>query len=265
MRLGCFGTVKDIEDISKSNFDYIELNLKELVFLPKEQFRVVQLRLAAAGLGADACSWVMPIDADFTAPDLDFSTWRDYLKTGAERSASLGTVLWPLGSGKGRSFKPENGIEAEQHERFSAFVASMAEVAQEFGIQIAIEPLGPGYSNYLQTIAQAVRFVQGMGVPGIGTMCDLRHMTASKDPLSEITAYKDWILHTHIDFPYGDKRLFPRNADGYDYTDYFRQILRTSSPRLSVEALHEPDLALGADSVAYLRESIAEVRRGMEI
>ncbi len=264
MRLGCFGTVKDIEDISKAGFDFIELNLKELISLSKEQFRGVQSRLTAAGLGVDACSWVMPIEADLTAPDLDFDTWQGYLKTGAERSAALGTVVWPLGSGKGRSFKPGNGSEAAQEARFSAFVASMAEVAREFGIRIAIEPLGPLYSNCLQTIGQSVRFVQGMGAPDIGTMCDLRHMTASTDPISEIEKYKDWVLHTHIDFPFGEKRLFPRRTDGCDYSNYIRHILRTPSPRLSVEALHEPDLASGADSVAYLRELLAIMKKEME-
>ena len=258
MRLGCFGTVGDIEAVARSGFDFIELNLRELIELTDAQFASVCARLSAAGLGADACSWIMPVELDLTAPTTRFADWRGYLETGASRSAALGAALWPLGSGKGRGVKPENGPEAAQNARFADFIARLAEIANAAGVSVAVEPLGPAYSNFLGKIEEAAAFAESLNMPNVGTMCDLRHMTASGDPLGEIERWGDRILHAHIDLPAGDRRLFPRRSDGWDYTDYIRRIQITRAARLSVEALHEADLAAGADSVAYLRALLAE-------
>lgn len=257
MRLGCFGTAADVEAVARSGFDFIELNLRELIEMDDASFAALRARLADAGLGADACSWVLPVELDLTASETRFADWRNYLETGAARSASLGTKLWPLGSGKGRSVKPENGPEAAQRARFADFVRSLAGIANAAGILVAVEPLGPAYSNVLGTIADAASFAEALGMPGVGTMCDLRHMTASGDPLTEIDRFAGRILHTHIDLPSGDRRLFPQRSDGWDYTDYIRRIQKTRATRLSVEALHEADLGTGAQSVAYLRELLA--------
>jgi len=259
MRLGCFGKIKDIDGAAAAGFDYIELDLFELISQPEERFQCVRRSLCDAQIGADACSWVMPIDADLTAPARQPSIWREYLIKGAERSRALGTVIWPLGSGRGRGMKPANGSEAQQKERFQAFFAELCEIAASYGIQVALEPLGPSYSNYIQTLEQAVLFLQGSGIQSAKASCDLRHMYASGDPLESIDRYAEYIIHTHIDYPLGDRRVFPLPDDGFDYTDYIRRIQKTKATRLSVEALQEPDLSVGRPSVTYLREMIKKV------
>ena len=254
MWLGCFGTVQDIEAVARSGFDFIELNLRELIALSPAQFQTVRSRLQDAGLGADACSWVLPVELDLTSPATRFADWRGYVETGAQRAALLGTAVWPLGSGKGRSLKMANGTAEEQTARFAEFTVQLAEIAGAAGIAVAVEPLGPAYSNYLGTIAQAAAFAGRLGCANVGTMCDLRHMTASGDSIGEIGRWGSQILHAHIDLPAGERRLFPRPDDGWDYTDYLRAIQAIHVQRLSIEALHEADLGAGAGSVAYLRE-----------
>lgn len=261
MRLGCFGIAKDVEAVARSGFDFIELNLRELVEMDDVSFLSLRARLRDAGLGADACSWVLPVELDLTAPGARFEDWRAYLQRGASRSASLGATLWPLGSGKGRGIKPGNGPEAEQRARFADWIARLAAVASESGITVLIEPLGPAYSNYLGRIAETAAFSRELAVANVETMCDLRHMTASGDGIEEIVRWKEHIFHAHIDLPSGDKRLFPRPEDGWDYRPYLRAVAATRAARLSVEALHEPDLGAGADSVAYLRELLANIEK----
>jgi len=129
---------------------------------------------------------------------------------------------------------------------------------------VALEPLGPAYSNYLQTIGQAAAFLETCGANNAGTMCDLRHMVASGDALEDVTRFRERILHTHVDYPLGNRRVFPMRDDGYDYTPYLRRIVETKAERLSVEALQETDLSTGRPCVAYLRELLAQAEREVQ-
>lgn len=247
--------------MARSGFDFIELDLRELVGMEEAQFRQTRSRLADVGLGADACSWVLPVELDLTSQATRFADWRGYVEKGAQRSALLGTAVWPLGSGKGRSLKPGNGPAAEQEARFADFVAKLADVAGAFGIAVAVEPLGPSYSNYLGTIGQAAEFADRLRRANVGAMCDLRHMTASGDGLEAIERWGDHLLHAHIDLPTGERRLFPRPDDGWDYEGYLQSVRRSRVPRLSIEALHEADLGAGACSVTYLRELLEKTAK----
>lgn len=254
MRFGCFGTARDIETVAQAGFDFIELNLRELIGLQEAEFQNVCARLHACSLGADAVSWILPTDLDLTAPETDYEDWRAYIDTGIERALAIGARLWPVGSGRGRSMKAENGSESEQRERVRSFFAQLAEQTAPAGIRILLEPLGPDYSNYLQTLEQTAAFLQTIPAENLKTMCDLRHMTASGDPLCEIERWADQIAHAHIDLPLGKKRLFPRPDDGFDYTEYFRLLQRAGIPRLSVEALHEENLLEGRESLTFMRK-----------
>lgn len=259
MRLGCFGIVSDIETIAQAGFDFIEPNLQELVALSPAEFDQVKQRLLQAGLGADACSWILPRELDLTSEAFSLSDWQEYLETGAQRCRQLGTTLWPLGCGIGRGIKPENGDPDAQAARLCQVFSGIGRIIRPYGITLAIEPLGPRYSNHLNKIAQAAQAARNTGGDNIRTMCDLRHMMASQDPLAEIHAYRDLIAHAHIDYPLGEDRVFPQADDGFDYRVYLTAVAAEGIERLSVEPLQDSISENGAASARFLRSLLAEI------
>ena len=40
MLFGCFGLAKDVETIAAAGFDFIELNLREVISMSEEEFRL---------------------------------------------------------------------------------------------------------------------------------------------------------------------------------------------------------------------------------
>lgn len=264
MRFGCFGLVKDIEAIAQAGFDFIELNLREIIELSEEEFQNVLSRLKSCKLDADAISWILPTDLDLTAEQTHYEDWQGYIATGISRALAMGAHIWPIGSGKGRSMKPGNGTHEAQKQRVHAFFSKLAAQAAEAGILVLIEPLGPDFSNYLQTLEDTVSFVKSLPCENVKTMCDLRHLIAAGVPLSDIITCKDLIGHAHIDIPTGKLRRFPRKEDGYDYTPYFRILNQIGITRLSVEALHEDSLLDGKESIAYMKELLAATREEIQ-
>lgn len=255
MRLGCFGFSGDLEAIRRAGFDFAELDLMELSRMSDAQFAEFVRRAKDSGLGFDAFSGFMPLTERIHSPEFDREFWFEHARRMADRTCALGAALWPLGAGKCRSI-PEGVSAAAGRERVLRFFSGIAREVAPYGIKLLIEPLGPANSNFLNTIAETVEFVREMEAPNCATMCDMRHMVKLSEPFSEIVTWKEEILHAHIDYPLGEKRLFPHPEDGYDYAPYLAALRNAGyTGRLTVEATCYSDLEKeGARCVRMLRE-----------
>lgn len=257
VRLGCFGGSGNLEAISLAGFDSAELDIMEISRMPKEGFAEFVRRCRNTGLGFEAFSGFMPLTERIHSPDFDMHKWLNHAKLMGERTSQLGARVWPLGAGKCRSI-PEEADFAQAKHKVADFFGGICEAVVAFGITVAVEPLGPANSNYLNRIAQAREFVQELGLANCRIMCDLRHMHSQGEPLAEIMKNATWIVHAHIDCPLSDRRHFPYEGDGFDYQPYIRAVLSSGcSLVLGVEATAYDDFLNEATiSATYLRKLI---------
>ena len=123
----------------------------------------------------------------------------DHLKWAIECTVALGAGLLcgpfyqPLGvfSGCGPT-EEEKARAAEVHH-------TVAEVAQEAGIDLALEPLNRFEAYFLNTIDDAAEYVRRVNHPNLGVMYDTFHANIEeKDPVACITRHMDVIRHVHI-------------------------------------------------------------------
>lgn len=238
MKIGSMGKLADACTLKKAVYDRMELDLREISALSDGQFEEYRRELLDTGLEFAACSWILPLDLDMTSPDFKKEDWHDHLAKGADRCSSLGVRMWPFGTGKGRSIKPGNGDEASQKARVAEFLAYIDSIISKRGITSVIEPLGPANSNYIATLSEADEVRKSIGSGSIWLMCDLRHMVWSHDSYENIAKFGDKILHCHIDYPQGDKRIFPTRGDGFDYHPYLEEVAKLDCGSLTFEAIH---------------------------
>lgn len=253
MKYGCMGKLEQAEIIRKAGFHCLELDLQELMKLDEAQFRQARSSLLSSGLEFPVCSWILPVDLDMTSAEFDRYDWYDYLSRGADRCAELGVHIWPFGTGRGRSFKPQNGDVKSQKARVAEFLSFIDRIIFSRKIYSAIEPLGPANSNYISTLKEADELRRCIGSPSIKLMCDLRHMVWSHDDYSNISAFAENIIHCHIDCPLGTLRVLPRKNDGFNYGPYIEQICKLPCNRLAFEAIHaENTLDSLTDALKYI-------------
>jgi sugar phosphate isomerase/epimerase len=256
MRLGSFGMSGDIETIARAGFDSAELDLMEISRLTEEQFQKLKKLTRDSGLGFEAFSGFMPLTERIHDPAFPVSKWLAHAELCARRTRELGAVLWPMGAGKCRSI-PEGCTDIPSAKaRVADFFGRIAEILAEYDITLAVEPLGPANSNYLQTIGDTVAFARALSLPNCRVMCDLRHMIASNDPLDAIPEHIRWIAHAHVDYPLGPHRRFPSQSDGFNYLPYLSSLKKSGYQGIvTVEATSYTDLfPEAARSAAYLRE-----------
>lgn len=255
MKLGCFAVSEQIDIIEELGFDCIELDLGEIAGMSREEFYGLKSRVAASKLGFEVFSGLLPMNVRFHAPDFDEERWMAYVEAAVERAAELGAKIIPLGAGKCRSI-PEGCDDVQAAKaHVIRLVERIAGILAQYGVILVVEPLGPAYSNYINTIPEAVDFIGKINLPNCRTMCDLRHMYQSKEPFDHITQYIGEILHAHIDYPKGRERLFPQAGDDYDYTPYFRALHEAGyNGILTIEAMAYQNFARDAGgALEYLR------------
>ena len=224
MKLGGFGKIADYDKIRAAGYDYAELDMPEIEELDEASFEKFCTHVHETGFPVPTGARILPItDPLFFVPGYDVHQLEAYLRSTCKKSAQIGVRKILFGNGKARWLVDDDALSREQN--FIDFMRMLCEIAGENGQEILIEPLGPKYSNYMNTVPQALETVEKVGAANLGVMADLRHFVWSGEPLEDIRKYSDRIGHYHIDFPLSfPERRYPSADDGYNYAAFLSQI-----------------------------------------
>lgn len=235
MKLGGFGFIKDYEAIKQAGFDYAELDMPEIEALSDTDFAAFQAHVEQAAFPIPTGARILPVKEPlFFVPGYQETSLESYLKSSCRKCGKVGIKTILFGNGKARWLVDEDSIRKEHI--FINFLRMLCEIAGENGQEILIEPLGPKYSNYMNTVPEAARVIEAANMPNLAVMADIRHFVWSKEPFEDIVKYRDLVRHIHVDYPLSyPERKYPSVRDDYDYGPFFRQ-LKDYDGTLTIEA-----------------------------
>ena len=192
----------------------------------------------------------------------------EYLGELARFCADLGGKVMVFGSPKQRDLAP--GMSAEQGMKYAAEVLQAAmPVLEKTGVTLALEPLAPVETNFMNTAASAVKLLEMVGSPRCRLLLDCKAMTTDEkvEGVSEpekgtalfswvpelILKNRRWLVHFHAN----DTNLRGPGFGKLDFVPILRA-LREIDYRgwVSVEVF---DYTPGPERLA--RESIDYLRR----
>lgn len=235
MKLGGFGFIKDYDAIKQAGFDYAELDMPEIEALSDTDFAAFRDHVEQAAFPIPTGARILPIKEPlFFVPGYQETSLESYLKSSCKKCGQVGIKTILFGNGKARWLVDEDSIQKEQV--FINFLRMLCEIAGENGQEILIEPLGPKYSNYMNTVPEAARVIEAANMPNLAVMADIRHFVWSKEPFEDIVKYRDLVRHIHVDYPLSyPERKYPSVGDDYDYAPFFQQ-LKDYDGTLTIEA-----------------------------
>lgn len=227
MKLGGFGLVGDYPKISKAGYNYAELDMPEIEELSETKFAEFVKEVEAKGFKVLTGARLFPIaEPTFFIDGFSPKELVPYLEKACKRTSALGIRKIILGNGKARSLQTPADLQKEP--LFIELLRVIADIANTNGQELILEPLGPKYSNYINTIPEAVSILKKVDRPNAFTMADLRHMVGNKEPFSNVVEYVSYIHHVHIDYPISyPERGYPVPEDGYDYGAFW-EVLKQS-------------------------------------
>lgn len=237
MKIGGFGRIADYEKIKAAGFDYAELDLPEIEELSEEAFEALCEKVKQEDFPILTGARALPIATPwFFTEQFSLEEYRDYMVRACTRANRLGIRKIIIGNGKARWLIDGTSIRKESN--FVDLLSLFAQICEENGVELILEPLGPDYSNYINTLPEAVRVVKATGSKNLFIMADLRHLYRGGEPYEDIVDCAAYLHHVHIDYPETfPARPFPSAEDGFDYGPFLNAVKRAGyNDTLTIEA-----------------------------
>lgn len=158
----------------------------------------------AAGLEVVGLHWLLAKTEGFHLTSGDEDVRRktaEYLVELARFCADLGGKVMVFGSPKQRDLAP--GMSEEQGMRHAAEVLRAAMPAMDkAGVTLALEPLAPAETNFLNTAAAAEKLIGQVDSPRCRLLLDCKAMASESTPTPElIRKHRQWLVHFHANDP----------------------------------------------------------------
>lgn len=169
-----------------------------------EQRATVRQQIKDADLECLGLHWLLAKTEGFylTTPDKTVrKATGDYLAELARLCRDLDGSIMVLGSPQQRNLLP--GVSHEEAMEFAAATIKTAmPVLEDCGVTLALEPLGPGEGDFLNTAASGIDLAQMVDSPNCRLHLDVKAMSTEEKPIAEvIRESKDWVAHFHANDP----------------------------------------------------------------
>lgn len=172
--------------------------------LPPAAIAALRRAAAEAGIAITSLHWLLvtPPGLSITAEDAATRAHTfDVIAGLIDLAAALGASHLVHGSPAQRALPPGAGRAAAYARGIAAF-AFAAERAAAAGLTYCIEPLDPGQTDFVTTIAEAAAIVRAVGNPALRTMLDTaaaaRAETESLEALAARWLPTGLIAHVHL-------------------------------------------------------------------
>jgi sugar phosphate isomerase/epimerase len=182
----------------------------------------------------------------------------DYLGELAEFCADLGGKIMVLGSPKQRNLLPN--VTREQAMKYAAEVlAAAVPVLEKTNVSIAIEPLGPDDTNFINTAADGVELANLVNSPRVQLHLDCKAMVNEPTPIPDlIRKFHKECIHFHAN----DANLQGPGFGKLDFVPIFKALKDVNYRGwVSVEVFdYTPGVQrLVKESIAYMKACEAKV------
>lgn len=244
-----------IRDVKRAGFDYIEMPLFELSRLTEQQ--VIELRKTAdsEGLSVPVCNFFCSGDVRLNEPDFLIQPLIDYTERALERARLMGTSIVIVGSKKSRNIPNGYNRDTAWKSLRDTF-RTLGDIARQYGVTLAIEPLNKGESNLINTVVEGAELCREVDHPNVKLLADFYHMVLEKEDMHCISQNRDIVLHTHIcSVLESGKRGMPHVSDGFHYASVAQALQEAHyTGRMSVEVFDVDIVQDGPNTLAWLRE-----------
>jgi len=160
-------------------------------------------------------------DLMVVGPQVKAKRLRAYVTRLFDTMAAAGIDVIGYGSG-GSRWVPAGFDPARALDQVAAFLHLCDELGRPRGVRVALEPYNRDDANLLNTVDEALAFVQRLALPHCRLMADFFHMQLNGEAWAALTAAGPYLIHAHIAEP-GRGRPQSTPADHAQFLQVLRQ------------------------------------------
>lgn len=249
MRFGICTDIQLIAEVRQLGFDYLETKLNALAALGEEEFAQVIKLVEKSGIGVERCCLMLPKSMAVIGPEYNQEELLAYLHLAFARMQKIGCPMVVFGSGKSRAI-PRGMRYQDAFHQLVEVTRLMGQVASEYAIQIAIEPLNRQETNLINSLAEGAALQAMVGLENVGLLADSFHMRKEGESMADIILVSP-LMHAHIATL--DGRRFPLLPD-QEVTEFFSALRESGYDRsVSIEGKSDDWQKDAVTSLAVMR------------
>jgi sugar phosphate isomerase/epimerase len=232
--IGLCGSSEKSELVKNAGCEYIEEGTAKILMpaKPEGEFLQVQEKLSSQPLKIKCFNVFIPGELKSVGEQAQHENIIRYATTAFERAEKIGATIIVFGSSGSRTI-PDGFDRHKAKEQFITLCQSLAPIAADHKITLAIEALNKGETNFINYLHESAEIVEAVKHPNLKMICDIYHALKENDPASELVRYKEHLVHCHI--AEKEKRT-PPGVMGDDFTPYFKVLKKINyKGRISLE------------------------------
>ena len=204
MKLGVCCGIDKAKLVKDAGYDYVEEHFTKINKLSDDDFNALVDEYKKIGIPVYATNCFFP--GDFKLYEHEKEYFYDYVKRGFERVSKLGVKVCVIGSGGARMIP--DGVKKEVAlEKFTALLAYIADIAKDYGINIVIEPLETGETNFIHTVGEGASIANATGKDNVKVLVDFYHFYLNNEADDGLKKADGKLYHAHIARPNKDRKM----------------------------------------------------------
>ena len=245
--------VEIIEQLKEIGYDYIELSLAHLVALSELEFFELKGRVLSLGINCEVCNNFFPPYLKLTGYEIDIKKIKAYVEKSLDRAGRLRVKILVFGSGPAKNV-PEEFSKDKAWEQLITILRYINNIAKEYGITIAIEPLRKAECNIVNSIQEGLMLVKEVNRSNVKLLADFYHMSVEKENSRILIEARNYIIHVHLAKVEG--RVFPKEIIEDNYKPFISNLKQIGyNERVSIEAYSKDFYRDAALSLKFLKEN----------
>jgi len=255
MQFGICTSLDNAAAMKRTGWDYVEENAQGFLqgTVGDSEWTGPQ-RMRESALPVLAANCLVPAEMKMCGPHCDPGRLRQYMDRVIERAGKLGIKVLVAGSAAARNV-PDGFDRETARGQITDFLKACAEPAARHGVTLAVEPLCRAESNIINTVEEAMSYVQAINHAAVRCLVDSYHFWMEAEPLANLHRAMPWIAHVHV--ANHRSRAAPEAAEAESNYGALLSTLKRGGydQRISVEAIGFDDLAAkGRPVLAFLKE-----------
>lgn len=217
--------LSEVADASASGFHHVQMPADGIMNLSADEFARQKESFLQYDIIPEVCSSPLPDNVQVTEMGFNIYVWTEYLKKAIKRLAGLGCKKLAWNSGRARVL-PWEGDTVGAKEQVLQFLYLLCDVADEYGMTILVEPLGPLRTNFLNTLDEMEDFLNRVGKQNLFSMISFRELGEIGLRIEDLASFSGLIRHVQLENPSEQKggRVSPTPQDGIDYHPFLNQL-----------------------------------------
>jgi sugar phosphate isomerase/epimerase len=254
MKYGISTSIDKSQALRDAGWDYIEENVQQLLCgqTADDQWAGAT-RVAQSALPVEVANCLVPGNLPIVGERVDEAALQRYMNAVLRRAGQLKIGQLVFGSGGARQV-PDGFDRDRAKQQILAFLQNSVRPAESAGVVIVIEPLRRQECNIINSVGEAMSYVQQIDHPAVQCLVDSYHFWQEGDSLDDLRAAMPWICHVHLADK--DGRVAPGLSGTADYRPFFRVLKEGGyDGRMSFEGNAFVDFAVTAPKVLqYIKQ-----------